>query len=107
SLAPGHADAHVNLGCLEHEHGRLAIAEAHYRAALDARAVDTTAGVNLAVVLEDQGRIDEAGDAYRACLADDSACAEAHYNLARLAETAGDAEAVLRHLVAYRRLVRD
>jgi hypothetical protein len=39
-------------------------------------------------------------------VADDPSCAEAHYNLARLAERAGDDEAVVRHLVAYRRLVQ-
>jgi hypothetical protein len=40
-------------------------------------------------------------------VADDPACAEAHYNLARLGERAGDGEAVVRHLVAYRRLLRE
>ena len=106
-LAPAHTDAHVNLGCLDHEAGRLVAAEAHYRAALASRAGDVTARFDLAVVLEDQGRAGEARDAYLACLVDDPTCAEAHYNLARLGEQAGDEEAVVRHLVAYRRLVRE
>jgi tetratricopeptide (TPR) repeat protein len=106
-LAPDHPDTHVNLGCLDHEEGRLAAAEAHYRAALASRTGDVTARFDLAVVLEDQGRIDEARDAYLVCVADDPACAEAHYNLARLGERAGDGEAVVRHLVAYRRLLRE
>jgi tetratricopeptide (TPR) repeat protein len=105
SLDPAHPDAHLNLGCLDHEAGRLADAEAHYRAALAARARDATARFDLAVVLEDQERADEAREAYRACLADDPAHAEAHYNLARLCERAGDHAAALRHLMAYRRLV--
>src|SRR5262249_18803546 len=42
ALAPAHADAHLNLGCLDHEAGRLADAERHYRAALAARAGDVT-----------------------------------------------------------------
>ena len=104
ALAPAHADAHLNLGCLEHEAGRLASAESHYRAALAARADDVTARFDLAVALEDQQREGEARDAYLACLASDPACAEAHYNLARLAERAGDRATALRHLLAYRRL---
>ena len=103
-LAPAHADAHLNLGCLEHEAGQLASAEAHYRAALAARSDDATARFDLAVALEDQERADEAREAYLACLAGDPACAEAHYNLARLAERSGDRATALRHLLAYRRL---
>src|SRR2546427_823632 len=87
------------------ESGRLADAEAHYRAALAARAGDVTARFDLAVALEDQRRLDEARAAYLACVADDPACAEAHYNLARLSERAGDLAAALRHLIAYRRIV--
>jgi tetratricopeptide (TPR) repeat protein len=107
ALAPGHADAHLNLGCLDHQAGRLADAEAHYRAALAARPGDGTARFDLAVALEDQQRTGEARDAYLACLADDPACAEAHYNLARVCERAGDLAAALRHLMAYRRLVAE
>jgi tetratricopeptide (TPR) repeat protein len=105
ALAPAHAGAHVNLGCLDHEAGRLASAEVHYRAALAVRADDATARFDLAVVLEDQERFDEAREVYEACLADEGTCAEAHYNLARLCERAGDRAAALRHLAAYRRLV--
>ena len=105
ALAPAHPDAHLNLGCLDHEAGRLAEAEAHYRAALAARSGDVTAHFDLAVALEDQGRAGESRDAYLACLAEDPTCAEAHYNIARLCERAGDVAAALRHLMAYRRLV--
>jgi tetratricopeptide (TPR) repeat protein len=107
SLDPAHPDAHLNLGCLDHEAGRLADAEAHYRAALAARADDVTARFDLAVALEDQQRVDEAREAYRACLAEDPACAEAHYNLARLCECAGDLAEALRHLLAYRRIASE
>jgi tetratricopeptide (TPR) repeat protein len=102
-LAPAHADAHLNLGCLDHEAGRLADAEAHYRAALAVRDGDVTARFDLAVALEDQERQNEAREAYLACLAADPTCAEAHYNLARLCERAGDLAEALRHLIAYRR----
>jgi len=104
ALVPAHADAHLNLGCLDHEAGQLASAEAHYRAALAARAGDVTARFDLAVALEDQQRESEARDAYLACLELDPACAEAHYNVARLAGRAGDRATALRHLLAYRRL---
>src|SRR5258705_7072930 len=99
ALAPAHADAHLNLGCLDHEAGQLASAEAHYRAALAARGDDVTARFDLAVALEDQQREGEARDAYLACLAGDPSCSEAHYNLARLAERAGDRATALRHLL--------
>jgi tetratricopeptide (TPR) repeat protein len=104
ALAPAHSDAHLNLGCLDHEAGRLAEAEAHYRAALAERAGDAIARFDLAVVLEDQQRVAQAREAYHACLAADPACAEAHYNLARICEREGDLAAALRHLIAYRRI---
>jgi len=50
-LDPGHADAHVNLGRLHHDAGRLAEAERHYRAGLGAQPRDVTAAFNLGVVL--------------------------------------------------------
>jgi len=107
ALDPAHADARVNLGCLEHEAGELAAAEAHYRAALAQRPDDATARFDLAMVLEDRGRREEARDAYRACLEGDPDCVEAHYNLARVCEALGDDEGVVRHLVAYRKLSRE
>jgi tetratricopeptide (TPR) repeat protein len=104
-LDPAHADAAINLGCLQHGRGRLADAERHYRQALAARP-DATACFNLAVVLEDQRRDAEARRAYESALAADPACAEAHFNLASLCERAGQRAAALRHLTAYRRLSR-
>ena len=104
ALAPRHAEAHLNLGCLDHEAGDLAGAEAHYRAALAERPDDGTARFDLGVVLEDLERPGEARQAYLACLDADPACAEAHYNLARVCERSGDPAAALRHLMAYRRL---
>ena len=107
ALDPTHADAHVNLGCLEHEAGRLASAEAHYRAALAARPDDAVARFDLAVALEDQGRLDAAREAYEDVTSRDPRCAEAHHNLARVCERQGDRAAALRHWGALRRLVLD
>jgi tetratricopeptide (TPR) repeat protein len=104
AIDPQHAPAHVNLGCLAHEAGRLAEAERHYRAALAARPDDATAAFDLGVVLEDLGRLAEACAAYAQALAVDPACADAHYNLARLHDRLGDPTRAIRHLQAYRAL---
>jgi len=104
-LDPALVAAHVNWGCLEHEAGRLAEAEAHYRAALALHDGDPVAWFDLAVVLEDRGCPAEARTAYERALACDPTCADTHFNLARLCDRAGDAAASLRHLQAYRRLM--
>lgn len=101
---PTHADAHVNLGRLLHERGRLPEAEAHYVAALVSRPRDPTATFNLAVVLEDLGRNDDAILRYTEALQLDPACIDAYFNLARLYEKKGETMAAIRHLKDYRRL---
>lgn len=106
ALDPAHADSHVNLGCLEHEAGRPGEAEQHYRAALAARPEDATAAFDLGVALEDLERFDEARLAYERALATAPDCADAHYNLARLHDRLGDPKGAIRHLRAYRSLVR-
>lgn len=100
-----HADAHLNLGRLLHEAGRIAEAEGHYRRALEERPGDETAAYNLGVALEDLGRLGEAAQAYQSALEADPANAEAHFNLSRLCERLGDPRAALRHLQEYRELV--
>ena len=62
ALAPGHADAHLNLGRLLHEEGDLGGAERHYREAAALRPDDPTAAFNLGVALQDLGRQREAAD---------------------------------------------
>ncbi len=106
ALDPGHADAHVNLGRLLHEAGELAEAERHYRATLGLRPDDATAAFNLAVAIEDQGRDDEALEQYERAITIDGRNADAHYNAARLYEKLGKYTAAIRHLRAYRELVR-
>lgn len=101
---PHHADAHVNLGRLLHQQGRLREAEAHYVAALVARPTDATACFNLAVVLEDLGRVDDAIARYQETLELDPSVSDACFNLARLYEKKGEKVAALRHLKDYRRL---
>jgi tetratricopeptide (TPR) repeat protein len=106
ALDPNHADAHVNLGRLLHEAGELVEAEAHYRSTLGLRPEDATAAFNLAVAIEDQGRYDEALLQYERAVAIDGKNADAHYNAARLYEKIGKFTAAIRHLRAYRELVR-
>ena len=101
---PHHADAHVNLGRLLHQHGRLREAEAHYVAALVSRPTDATACFNLAVVLEDLGRLDDAIARYRETLELDAHVIDAYFNLARLYEKKGEKVAALRNLKDYARL---
>jgi tetratricopeptide (TPR) repeat protein len=104
TMTPDNADAHVNLGRLLHEVGRLAEARDHYRAALSLRPRDATAAYNLAVSLGDEGRTAEAMQWYHLSLEADPGLAEAHYNLACLHERRGQAVLALRHLKEYRRL---
>jgi tetratricopeptide (TPR) repeat protein len=101
-LEPHHADAHVNLGRLLHEDGRMAAAEMHYRIALTAKPDHAAAAFNLGVVLEDRGKTKEAAQAYERALASDPDFLDAHYNLGLLYEKLGKAAAAIRHLSAYK-----
>jgi len=99
-----HADAHVNLGRLLQEQGRVEEAERHYRAALRKQPENATAAFNLGIALEDLGRPADAIEAYRLALAADPKLADAHYNVARLYDRAGKKAAAQRHLSIYERL---
>jgi Flp pilus assembly protein TadD len=102
-LEPRHGEAHLNLGRLLHEEGRVAEAEDHYRRAVRVMPVSSLAAFNLGVALEDRGRTEEAMASYRRALQLEAGMASAHFNLARLCEASGDASGALRHLAAYRR----
>ena len=105
-LDPHHAEAHINLGRLLHEAGRLEDALGHYRVALQAHPDDSTAAFDLAIALEDVGRTHEAIEAYEQAIHSDPKLADAYFNLARLYEISGKRAAALRHLSKYRRLVK-
>jgi tetratricopeptide (TPR) repeat protein len=105
-LAPGHGDAHVNLGRLLHESGDPAGAEPRYRRALALEPGNATAAFNLAVALEDLGRAREALETYRQAVALDPGSVDAHYNAAHLCIRLGETAAALRHLQQYRKLSR-
>jgi tetratricopeptide (TPR) repeat protein len=106
SLEPKHADALLNLGRMHHERGALGEAHRLYRRALKVRPEDAVAAFNLGVALEDLDDPRQAMRCYRRALKHDPSCADAHYNLARLYERGGEHTRALRHLGAYRRLMR-
>jgi tetratricopeptide (TPR) repeat protein len=99
-----HVEARINLGRLMHLMGDHKGAEDIYRAGLTANAV---LSFNLALLLEDLDRESEAILAYREALSHDPGFADAHFNLARLHDLAGRAGDAFRHLLTYRRLIRD
>ncbi|MDO8666601.1 MAG: tetratricopeptide repeat protein [Gemmatimonadales bacterium] len=100
-LDPHHADAHVNLGRLLQEAGRIGDAEGHYHAALAANAEHATAWYNLGAVLEDEKQLKEAIGAYEQAIRADPKLADAYFNLSRLYERAGKRAAALRALSRY------
>jgi tetratricopeptide (TPR) repeat protein len=106
AIDPDRADTHVNLGRLLHERGDPAAAAEEYRLALRARPEDATAAFNLGVALEDLGRDLDAIDAYEEATALDPGHADAYFNLAGVCERVGRPAAAIRHLKAYRSLLR-
>jgi tetratricopeptide (TPR) repeat protein len=104
ALDPNLADAHLNLGRLEHEAGDLVSAEARYREAVRCAPEDATCHFNLAVLLEDLGRPEEAIRSYLQAIAHDPEAADAHYNVGLLLESQGRRPDAMRHLMTARRL---
>jgi tetratricopeptide (TPR) repeat protein len=102
-----HAEAHVNLGRLLHERGKLAEAEKHYRAAVESDTESPVAAYNLGVVLEDAGRYRDAILAYRRAIEIDERFADAHYNIAQLYERLGEKADAFRHLKQFRNLMKE
>lgn len=105
-MEPGHVDARINLGRLQHEDGQLEEARRQYERALEFAPGHPTAAYNLGVVLEDLGDSDGAVQAYQLAITSDREMADAYYNLARLYDQAGDRASALRHLRSYSELVR-
>ncbi len=101
---PVHLSAHINLGRLLHEAGRLAEAEGVYRKALTACGSDPLLLFNFGVLLEDMDRKNEAMEAYERALHRDPRLADCHYNLALLCEELNRPKQAIRHMAQYRRL---
>lgn len=103
---PGHVDAYVNLGALLCDQQRYEDAVQLHELALSRCPASALLYFNYAIALEELGRVRPAALNYERSLQLDPDFADAHYNLGRLKETFGDARGALRHLNAYRRLVR-
>ena len=103
---PAHGGAHVNLGRLLHEQGRLAEAERVYRRAILACGGEPLLHYNLGVLLEDMNRKSAAMDAYERALREDPRFADCHYNLALLCRSLGRPKQALKHMAQYRRLLK-
>lgn len=103
-LDPRHTDAHVNLGRLLHEAGRVTDAATHYLQALRYNPKHAIAAYNLGVAMEDLGRLSEAMKAYQQAASSDPEFPDVHYNLATLFEKIGNRAGAIRHYTKYRRL---
>jgi tetratricopeptide (TPR) repeat protein len=101
-----HLRAHINLGRILHEAGRLADAEKVYRRAAAACGSDPLLLFNLGVLLEDLNRKSEAKEAYERALHRDPRMADCYYNLALLYKALGRPRQAIRHLAQYRKLVK-
>jgi tetratricopeptide (TPR) repeat protein len=102
---PKLVDAHVNLGWLLHEAGRVEDAERAYRRGIESCGEDSLLLYNLGVLLVDTDRKTEAVEAYEAALRTDPGFADCHYNVALLCEELGKPRDAIRHMAQYRRLV--
>ena len=101
-----HLRAHINLGRLLHETGRLADAERVYREAIAACGNDPLLLYNLGVLLEDLDRRNEAMEAYERALHRDPRFADCLYNLGLLCKALGKPRQAIRHMAQYRKLVK-
>jgi tetratricopeptide (TPR) repeat protein len=97
-LDPALADAHANLGRLDHEARRYAEAEAHYKTAAERGPDDPVPRFNLGVLYDDLGRRDDAIRAYKQAIERDPDFADAHYNLGLLYEALGRRTETITHL---------
>jgi tetratricopeptide (TPR) repeat protein len=102
---PAHLNAHINLGRLLHETGRLDEAERLYRRALATCGNDALLWYNLGVLLTDMDRKHEALEAYEQALRSNPRMADCHYNMALLFEAFKKPKQAIRHMAQYRKLV--
>lgn len=104
AVDPKYADAHLNLGRLDHGGDALGSAEARYRRAIECAPDDATAHFNLGVLLEDRNCPHAAAESYERAIACDPDFADAHYNLGLVLEELGRRADAMRHLMAAHRL---
>ncbi len=98
------SDAHLNLGKLYHDDGKLDKSEGHYRAAMECAPRDAAPYFNLGVLLEDLKRPQDAARCYQDALDRDPDFADAHYNLGLVFEALGKKDQAFTHLRTARKL---
>jgi len=103
-LDPTLSDAHLNLGKLYHDAGKLKKSEPHYHAAIQCAPDDAAPYFNLGVLFEDLKRPREAAQLYQEALERDPAFADAHYNLGLVLESLGKRKDAFHHLRTARKL---
>ena len=103
-IDPRHVDAHLNLGRLLHEEGRVRSAHTQYRQALEASPDHPTALFNLAVSLEDLDRPMEALSSYERVIDLAADYADAYFNISGIYERLGKRAEAVRNLKTYKSL---
>ena len=103
-LSPDHAAAHINLGTLYYNQQEFALAEQHYRSAIDSDPRYALAYFDLGNVLDETGRVPEAVQTYKTALQLAPTYADAHYNLALAYEKLREPRKALKHWQAYVKL---
>ena len=106
-LDPELGDAYVNLGRLFHQEGDAIRAGELYSQATDCQPDDPVAHYNLALALEDQKNLPDAVSHYRRAVEIAPDFADAHFNLGRLLDRLGRHTEAVRHLLVYKRLMRE
>jgi tetratricopeptide (TPR) repeat protein len=104
AIEPSHAAAHINLGTLYYNRQEFALAEKHYRRAIEADARYSLAYFDLGNVLDETGRVQEAILTYKTALQLAPTYADAHYNLALAYEKIREPRKALKHWQAYVKL---
>lgn len=106
-LQPNYARAHLNLGLVRADQGRLQEAEEQIRQPLSLAPNDARAHTALGIALSRQGRLEEAIETFRALTASQPDSAEAHLNLRIALADQYDLEAALESFTRATRLAPD
>lgn len=104
---PELGDAYVNLGRLHHQAGDPVRAAQFYHQATEVQPDDPVAHYNLALALEDQKKLTAAVAHYRSAIEIAPDFADAHFNLGRLLDRLGRHVDAVRHLMVYKKLMRE
>ncbi|MGA2237439.1 MAG: tetratricopeptide repeat protein, partial [Terriglobales bacterium] len=94
----------INLGTLYYNRQEYALAERHYRSAIEIDPRYALAYFDLGNVLDETGRVEEAIDTYKTAIQLAPTYADAHYNIALAYEKTREPRKALQHWRAYVKL---